>query len=112
MRPGEELVAPGVLSHPVPVEALYERDRAEQHALRNLLGRRGYASLDEVRAEGEAKGRAAALARAVLGVLAARGLAPSDEVRARILGCTDEATLERWVGRAAVESTAEAAVGG
>ncbi len=52
------------------------------------------------RADGEARGRAEGEARGVLAFLDARGLAVSDANRARILGCTDLATLDRWVRRA------------
>ena len=48
------------------------------------------------RAEGAAQGRAEAL----LAVLQARGLRVSDEVRARVLGCTDLAKLDAWVRQA------------
>jgi len=50
--PGQTLTAPGVLKNPVRVEALYDRDAAHEAALCNLLQRRGYESLDAVRAEG------------------------------------------------------------
>lgn len=57
------------------------------------------------RAEGEARGRAEAL----LTLLEARGLAVTDEQRARILACTDRASLERWIVAAvSAESTDEA----
>ncbi len=36
-RPGEELVAPGVLACPVPVEALYDWEASRKVMLRNLL---------------------------------------------------------------------------
>jgi Uma2 family endonuclease len=62
--PGEELRAPGVLRNPVPVEALYDPQASMDATLRNLLQRAGYGDLDEVRAEGEAKGRAEGLAAA------------------------------------------------
>lgn len=71
-------------------------------------------------AEGFAEGKAAALTRgemagraaAVLTVLAARGIAVSDEIRARITGCTDVATLGRWLVRAATAASAEEVVAG
>ncbi|MFO0607561.1 MAG: Rpn family recombination-promoting nuclease/putative transposase [Polyangiales bacterium] len=53
-----------------------------------------YGKDGEVR--GEAKGRRDSLLR----VLARRGLAPTDEERARIEACRDVATLERWLDRA------------
>jgi hypothetical protein len=44
----------------------------------------------------------------MLTLVAARGLSLSSEVRERILSCTDLATLDRWIARAAVaESVAE-----
>ena len=52
------------------------------------------------RAEGEARGRAEGEAYGVLAVLDARGLSVSDAARARIVGCADLATLDRWVRRA------------
>ena len=58
-------------------------------------------------AEGEARAEARGEARAVLTLLAARGLTIAEDVRARILSCTDLATLDRWVARAAAAVTAE-----
>jgi hypothetical protein len=60
----------------------------------------------EGRAEGEAKGEA----KSILAVLAARGIAVSDAIRDRVLECTDIPTLDVWVQRAAVASTAAAVV--
>jgi hypothetical protein len=54
----------------------------------------------------EARGEA----RALLNVLAARGLAVGDAVRARITACTDLATLDRWIARAATARTADEVV--
>lgn len=51
------LEAPGVLSRPVPVDALFDHDRANEVALSNLLARHGFESLDAVHAEGQAVGR-------------------------------------------------------
>ncbi len=62
------------------------------------------------RAEGEARGRAEGEAKSILAVLAARGIPVSDAVRERVLGCTDIATLDVWVRRAAVATTAAAVV--
>jgi hypothetical protein len=57
-------------------------------------------------AEGLAKGKA----ESVLAVLAAREIPVSDALRSRILGCTDLATLDTWIRRAALTSTAAAVV--
>lgn len=94
--PGEELVAPGILANPVPVEALYDQEVSEEVSLRNLLQRHGYASLEAVRAEGEARGEAAALQAAILEVFAARGLALEEEDQALIAECQDLELLRRW----------------
>jgi len=54
------------------------------------------------RAEGEARGEA----KGVLTVLAARGIAVPDELRARILSCSDLTQLDRWLTRAATATSA------
>jgi hypothetical protein len=53
--------------------------------------------LDQGRAEGEAK--------MLLRVLAARGLAVTDDVRERVVGCTDTGRLETWADRAVTASS-------
>jgi hypothetical protein len=63
------------------------------------------------KAEGRAEGVAQGLATSVLNVLTARGLVVPDSVRARVLGCDDVATLERWVTRAVTVSSAEELIG-
>jgi len=60
-------------------------------------------------AEGEAKGEAKGKAQAVLQVLERRGIATSAEQRERVLACSDLATLETWLDRAAVAKTAQEA---
>lgn len=59
------------------------------------------------RAEGEARGEAKGEAKSLLLFLAARGIDVSDDIRERIIGCTDTDRLERWVRRAATVDTAE-----
>jgi hypothetical protein len=103
LGPGEELRAPGILRNAVPIEALYDRNVAHELTLRNLLQRRGYESLDEVREESREEGRAQAL----LDVLEVRGLAVPPEVRARVLACREPAELRRWLGRAVSVTRAE-----
>jgi hypothetical protein len=48
----ETLEAPGALANPVPVRALFDTEAAHAVALRNLLQRQGFESLDAVRAVG------------------------------------------------------------
>ena len=100
-HPGEELVAPGTLRNPVPVEALYDRRAAHEATLRNLLQRQGYRDLEEVREEGREDG----LRAAVLDVLNARGLAVDDATRATVDACHDVKTLQLWLTRAAKART-------
>jgi hypothetical protein len=57
--------------------------------------------------QGEAKGEAKGEARAVLAFLDARGIEVPDELRERIVGCTDLEQLDTWVRRAATASTAQ-----
>lgn len=57
---------------------------------------------DQGIAEGEAKGKA----EAVLKLLDARGLAPTDEQRRQVTASTDAAHLDLWFDRAITASTA------
>jgi hypothetical protein len=56
------------------------------------------------------KGEAEGKAEGILAVLVARGIPVSDAIRERVLGCTDIETLDAWIQRAAVVSTAAAVV--
>ena len=53
----EPLIAEGVLQNPVTVDALYDPDDAEAAIFRNLLNRRGVASLEALREAGRAEGK-------------------------------------------------------
>jgi Uma2 family endonuclease len=100
--PGEELLAPGILQNPVPVQALFDRTAAQELAFHNLLQRRGYSNLESVRAEGRLEGQRDAL-RALL---QARGLGLGPAEEARISSCHDAAVIQRWIVRAATARTA------
>jgi hypothetical protein len=102
-HPGEQLEAPGILANPVPVEALYDREAARPVIFRNLLQRQGYASLDEVRAEGEVQG----LRKAIVAVLAARGLAVDDDLRTTLDTCDDPEALESALRQATTATSAD-----
>lgn len=109
-NPGEQLEAPGILANPVPVEALWDREASRRVIFRNLLQRQGYASLDEVRAEGEAQGRAEGEAqgvrKAIVTVLQSRGLAVDDDLRTTLANCGDPAILDSALRQAATASSA------
>ncbi len=96
-------------------------DRALRgHLERRVMEHRGYRSelfqgifekgAAEGRAEGRAAGTAEARAKDILVVLAARQIPVSDTLRERILRCTDLASLELWLRRAAIARTAAAVV--
>jgi hypothetical protein len=121
VNPDEQLEAPGILANPVPAKALYDRETARQVIFRNLLQREGYASLDEVRAEGEALGRAEGEAKgramgeaegevqglreAVVEVLTARGFAVAGDLRTALAGCGDPAVLRSVLRQSAIASS-------
>ena len=108
LRPGEELQAPGVLKNAVLVEELYDRAVSDQATLRNLLQRKGYESLAQVRDEGLSEerdeGRHEGLcegrALSVLQILVKRKIEMTSEVQDRILACRDLAVLDGWLLRA------------
>ena len=103
-HPGDQLEAPGILANPVPVEALYDREAARRVIFRNLLQREGYASLEDVRSEGEVEG----LREAVVEVLAARGLTVDGDLRTALAGSGDRVVLRSILRQAATAaSTAE-----
>jgi Uma2 family endonuclease len=102
------------LSRPLRVRALLDAAEADR-AVAEALVDKHHPVIEELRAQtfakglrdGKDEGVVAGKAAALLAVLAARGLAVSDEARARILGCRDGALLDRWIGRAAVASAAD-----
>ena len=64
---------------------------------------------DEGRREGQVEGRLEQARAMLRWLLSRRSLVPSVRDEARIAGCTDLPTLERWAGRALeAESVAEA----
>jgi Uma2 family endonuclease len=100
---GDALQAPGVLRNAVPVEALYDRDAAHEQALKNLLQRRGYDGLEDVREEGREEGRDHVLEQlraAVRSRFRARGLELDDAHEQCLSACKDATLLARWLGRA------------
>jgi len=112
--PGETLQAPGILRNPVPVDALYDPQLANQTTFRNLLQRQGYESIDAILAEGkaegkqegEASGRLQALKQALIEVADARGFQFSDAQQTRVGDCTDLDQLSQWLRNAATATAA------
>ncbi|MCB9759752.1 MAG: Uma2 family endonuclease [Alphaproteobacteria bacterium] len=115
---GQQLTAPGVLQNPVPVEALFFHDAAQQVALRNLLQREGYADLEDVlargreqgiregKAEGMAEGKAEGLRAGLRAILSLRGL-PLTEAHQATLDQADAPTLTRWLLDAGIAASVD-----
>lgn len=62
---------------------------------------------EEIRDEGRAQGRAEGRAEGLLLILEARGIDLTDELRQKIMTCTDPQLLRRWLHRATTATTAE-----
>lgn len=91
---GEVLRAPGVLANDVPVTALFDLDVANEVALRNLLQRHGYGSVEAIREEGRDEGVRATLRK----LLTVRFGALPDSA-ARRLDAASRSDLDRWLER-------------
>lgn len=108
-RLGEMLEAPGILRNAVPVSALYDPNEAQKLALRNLLQREGYESLQAVKDEGHRQGlddgrrqglddgRLVEARAALRRVLERRKLPLGAEHVAQIEQCTDREMLAGWL---------------
>jgi Arc/MetJ-type ribon-helix-helix transcriptional regulator len=77
-------------------------NEAARNKLEELMERGRYEYQSEIVRRHVAQGRAEAKAQAVLTVLETRGLDVPQELRRRILECTDLATLDHWLRRAVV----------
>jgi hypothetical protein len=97
--PSDATIEDPALAATLPVEALVSAAKADDALARALLAKRNAvltAALASERREGQTEGKVEAL----LAVLAARDLMPSDAARARILAQRDDAVLVRWIARA------------
>jgi hypothetical protein len=86
---------------PLRVAALLDAAAADD-AVVEALAAKGNPALQKLEAAAEARGTA----RAILGVLEARGIPMSEAQRQEILGCQDLDRLGRWLRRAALASSA------
>jgi len=89
------VIADRCLIEPLEVEALFDAAAADDAVARGLVAR-GNAVIEEVRAAGEARGKASA----ILETLEARGLTPTETLRRRILETSDLGQLGRWLRKA------------
>jgi Uma2 family endonuclease len=112
--PGDLLEAPGVLRNPVPVEALFDAGVADRVALRNLLQRHGYESLEAVReeakVEGRAEGRVEGRVEILRRLVVARFGAVPDALEAKLRRAT-EAELDELADRVVTAPAAEDLLG-
>ena len=99
---------------PVRVRALLDAAEADNGVARALLSKKNpvlEAVQEEKREEGREEGREQgaldAMANAVLAVLEARKLSPSEDVRRTIAECKSTRTLDRWLRKAVTAKTAE-----
>lgn len=95
---------------PMPARARWEAHMttAVGHQYRSELFRQLAAEAEaKGEAEGRAKGEAAGEARAILTVLDVNGVAVPDDVRDRILACTDLDQLGTWLRRAVRATTVD-----
>ena len=83
------LEAPGILKNAVPVEALYNREAAHRHTLKNLLQREGYEDLEAVKAEG----REEELRHAIEALCEVLAIAPAPEQSAALRAMGVEALV-------------------
>jgi Uma2 family endonuclease len=81
---------------PLPVRDLVSAGSADDAVARALLAK-GNAVVQRALATRHAEGKAEGKAEAIIAVLAARGVPPSEADRARILSTRDDATLQRWL---------------
>lgn len=107
---GEDLLAPGILQNPVPVDALFDRDAAHEATLRNLLQRKGYANLDAVlekgKSEGKVEGQREGKLDALKQVLAARGFELTDAQRRTLAAEQSITQIDAWLKQAVVATSA------
>jgi hypothetical protein len=92
---------PGPYRHAVELANEATFTNLELDAYRRVMD-----EIQQAREYGDARWTAAKAA-AILVVLEARGIVVSSEIRARIAACADDATLDRWIARASIATSAE-----
>lgn len=98
-----------LLYYDVVLAGLPEATRTRWEAFMNTAAGYEFQSelLRNLAAEGAARGEARGEARAILTVLEVRGVAVPDDVRDRVLGCTDTGQLDIWLQRASTATTVD-----
>ena len=91
---------------PLPTAALVDRVLADETVARGLLASRN-AVIERALELREARGEARGEAKALLRILARRGITVDDTARARLTACADTARLELWIDRAVTATSME-----
>lgn len=95
---------------PLQVASLLDAAKAD-YAVVEALAAKGSPAIREreaaAEARGEARGEIKGKAAAILKFLETRGIPASEAQRQEILGCQDLDRLDRWLGRAALASSAD-----
>ncbi|HEY4591798.1 MAG TPA: Uma2 family endonuclease [Thermoanaerobaculia bacterium] len=104
LEEGSQIADP-CLATPLPVKALLDA-AVVRRAVVQALESQGEPAIQELKAAAEARGEARGVARSILAILEARGIAASPVQREEILGCTDLERLDRWLLRAGVATSA------
>jgi predicted transposase/invertase (TIGR01784 family) len=107
---GNLLAIPDALRHPPVLDALegartarFSREEWDAYIAAGMAIQNERGALSLARNEGRSEGQA----RAILALLAARGVPSSDEARVRIEACRDSEVLDRWIVRAATAGSGE-----
>jgi hypothetical protein len=82
-------------------------DDAARRALETWMNLQGYPEKSRFYQQGHAAGRTAGEAEALFAILEVRGFSVPDELRARVLACTDPKHLKTWVQRAVTADSIE-----
>jgi predicted transposase/invertase (TIGR01784 family) len=85
---------------------LYERAKMAEQDARGALTIARQEGVEEGEIRGEIKGKLDGLRNALLRLVARRAIPLSEDDHARILACTDGATLDRWLDRVVEAKTA------
>ncbi len=94
------------LGAPLPVKALLDAALVRRAVVR-ALEIQGEPAIQEMKAAAKAEGEARGVARSILKILEARGIAVSSGQREEILSCIDLERLDRWLLRAGVATSAD-----
>jgi hypothetical protein len=107
----EEMFSDPTLARPLRVKELLDAAEADNAVARALVAKHN-AVIEAARAESRKEGQINGKAAAVLAVLESRGIAASAKERARILACSDDASLNRWLAKIVTVQSAEELLAG